>query len=94
VLDAGDRRVYDVVADNSSRILEFIECMHGGAAYVLWANITDLLDDPFGPGSERLCHETAQKAASEWIELDRTSQAEIDTYFKRWNSREPWSFDS
>lgn len=81
VLDPGDRRVYDIVVDNSNPFHEFFDCVHGGAAYVLWENITDLLSDPFGPGSEQLCHEIGQKAASEWMKLDRTSQAAIDASF-------------
>lgn len=94
VLDPGDQRVYDIVVNNSNRFHEFFDCVHGGAAYVLWANVTDLLSDPFGPGSEWLCHEIGQKAASEWMELDRTSQDAIDAYFQRWSSREPWNLDS
>lgn len=94
VLDPGDQRVYDIVIGMSNRFHDFFDLKHGGDAYVLWANITDLLGYPLGPASERLCQEIGQKAASEWMELDRTSQDAIDAYFRRWSSAELWSHDS
>ena len=33
VLDPGDRRVYDIIVDNSNRFHEFFDCVHGGARH-------------------------------------------------------------
>lgn len=67
----------------SSDVLE--KATHGGEAYVLWADISDLFDDPRGPHSEALCNEFALRAATDWATVDSDSREAVESYFERWN---------
>lgn len=42
------------------------DSVFGGSAYQMWAEISDLLDDPKGPESHRMCEAAASYVASEW----------------------------
>jgi hypothetical protein len=58
---------------------------HGGAAYLLWANLTDINDDPRIVGDRALCEERLRMAAAEWLELDLARSEVIECYFRRWH---------
>jgi hypothetical protein len=60
---------------------------HEGDAYVLWAEISDLLDAPGGPESPELCRSVAEKAASTWDSVDQSDPEQVAAYFTRWDSR-------
>lgn len=50
VLHREGRRTYDVVMAGAEQFIdEFIDCSHGGGAYCLWMDVSDLYDDPRGP---------------------------------------------
>ena len=59
------------------------------SAYVIWAEISDLLDAPGGPESEELCEYLAGDFARRWlalpgrgeIENQEASMAEFDSAF-------------
>jgi hypothetical protein len=61
---------------------------YAGEAYVLWAMMTDLVDDQtvYGPGSESLCERYARAAAADWVSIDPSNDAAVDAYFERWRS--------
>jgi hypothetical protein len=52
--------------------------------------ISDLYDNPAGPASEEACEEIGRKAAAEWLSVDKSSPDEIDKFFARWQTPEPW----
>jgi hypothetical protein len=60
---------------------------HAGNAYVLWAEISDLVDAPGGPESPELCRSVAQKAALAWDSVDQTNPERLADYFARWSPR-------
>lgn len=91
VLNRGARRTYDIVMGGAGQFTdEYFDCVHGGAAYRLWMEISDLADDPRGPLSERMADEIGRKAALEWLAIDQSSSLEVDAYFVRWGSPGPW----
>ncbi len=91
VLNRGERRTYDVVMDGAGQFIdEYFGCVHGGAAYRLWMEIGDLVDDPKGPLSEERTDEIGWMVASEWLAIDPASPFAVDAYFARWESPEPW----
>ncbi len=91
VLNRGARSTYDIVVEGAGQFSdEYIDCVHGGAAYSVWMEISDLTDDPQGPLSEELTDEIGRKAASEWLAVDHDSPSAIEAYFARWESSEPW----
>ena len=49
----------------------------------LWACISDLQDNPRGPGSEAFCQLVAERAASDWLSLEQSPATQAD-YFDRW----------
>ncbi|MDQ0102687.1 hypothetical protein J2T10_002340 [Paenarthrobacter nicotinovorans] len=69
---------------------ELLGSSHDGGAYSLWMEISDLYDSPAGPGSEEACEEIGRKAATEWLSVDKSSPDEIDKFFARWQTPEPW----
>jgi hypothetical protein len=56
---------------------------HGGAAYILWAEITDIADH-WQIANRALCEERSRMAAAEWLELDLARPEAIERYFRRW----------
>jgi hypothetical protein len=52
--------------------------------------ISDLYDDPTGPASEEACEEIGRKAATEWLSVDQSSTDQINKFFARWRTPEPW----
>lgn len=94
VLQPG-RRTYDIINEGVNQFIDKLaDCSHGGTAYVLWMEISDLYDDPRGPLLEELCEEIGRKAAAEWLSVDQTSQEAIDEFFARWRTPEPWQTPS
>lgn len=91
VLQPKGRRTYDIVMEDTNQFIdEFIDCSHGGGAYVLWMEISDLYDDPRGPMSEELCEKVGRRAAAEWMSVDQSSPEEVSLFFARWHTPEPW----
>lgn len=79
-------RPYDVAVDAMGELGDLlVEEQHAGVAYTLWAEISDLYDDPRGPSSEDLCDRTARAAAEDWRGIDQSSAEAVDAYFERWN---------
>jgi hypothetical protein len=61
---------------------------HAGAAYVLWMEISDLVDAPDGPQSPELCRTVAERAAAAWDSVDQSDPARLADYFTRWRPRD------
>lgn len=87
-IQSTDARPYDVAIDAMGELGGLlVEEQRAGVAYLLWAEISDLYDDPRGPGSEALCDRTARAAALDWRGIDPTSSHEIATYFEQWDPK-------
>lgn len=85
ILTAG-ARPYDVAIDAMGELGGLlVEEQHAGVAYTLWAEISDLYDDPRGPSSEDLCNQVARAACQAWEAIDQMSADAVDAYFERWN---------
>lgn len=56
---------------------------HGGVAYALWAELTDIASHP-EIADRALCEERSRMAAAEWLELDLARPGVIERYFQRW----------
>ena len=82
---AGDR-AYDVWLDAGGPLSELIcKAHHDGAAYVLWASVSDLLDSPWGPLSESACNQMAAAVAEDWLSVDTGTPESVAAYFERWD---------
>lgn len=94
VLHPAGRRIYDLVMEEAQHFIgRFVDCSHGGGAFALWMQVSDLYDDPRGPQSEAACEEVGRKAAREWLALDQSRQEAVDGYFARWQSPGPWDVE-
>jgi len=60
------------------------ETSDAGRAYIIWAEITDLLDSPWGPESEEVCERHARAFASDWMQVDTAIARSVDSFFDRW----------
>jgi hypothetical protein len=65
---------------------------HVGDAYVLWMEVSDLVDAPGGPNSPELCRKVAESAAAAWGSVDQSNPAQVADYFTNWSPRygEDW----
>lgn len=82
---AGERP-YDVCNDATGRLSDLIGMAHhDGAAYVLWARISDLVDHPSGPQSEFACNDMARAVSGDWLRVDSRSAESVAAYFERWD---------
>ena len=82
-----DRDVYEIVGLVVNEIIDTPDIeteQHLGAAYVLWIEITDLYDSPFGPNSLELSAQVARTAATDWTRVNHTDESAIARFFKRW----------
>lgn len=61
---------------------------HAGDAYVLWMEISDLVDAPDGPQSPELCKKVAEGAAAAWNSVDQSDPARVAEYFTSWRPRD------
>lgn len=61
---------------------------HAGDAYVLWMEISDLVDAPAGPQSPELCRKVAEGAAAAWDSVDQSDPARVADYFRDWSPRD------
>lgn len=86
ILASGTDRIYSVLMAAGVRFSDLMQSRHGPAAYRVWMNISDLVDDPRGPRSEEKALFVATQAAREWQTLDTRSQEEVDAYFARWSA--------
>lgn len=79
-------RAYDVCIEACAQMLDVVtKADHGGAAYNLWAEISDLLDAPSGPQSEAACSTMAEAVAMDWLAIDAESVEAVAAYFERWD---------
>ncbi|WP_231745636.1 hypothetical protein [Arthrobacter sp. EpRS71] len=91
VLQADTGQIYDLVMDQAQQFIgELRGGSHAGGAYNLWMEVSDFYDDPRGPMSEEACEKIGRKAATEWLAVDQTSTEEVDKFFARWQTPEPW----
>ncbi|MCP1413678.1 hypothetical protein [Paenarthrobacter sp. A20] len=91
VLTPQGERTYDIAMDSAGQfITDFFNCDHGGAAYAIWMEVSDYLDDPRGPMTEQACEEVGRKVATEWLAVDQSSPESISDFFTRWRSPTPW----
>jgi len=91
VLQPASGRTYDLTMDNAGQFIsEFFDCSHGGAAYAIWMEVSDYLDDPQGPMTEEACEQVGRKVATEWLSVDQSSSDAVSTFFARWRSPGPW----
>ncbi len=82
---AAGRRAYDVCIEASGRFSGLIgRAHHDGVAYVLWAEVGDLLDSPRGPQSESACSDMAAAVAEDWLSINTESSESVSSYFERW----------
>jgi hypothetical protein len=82
---AGER-AYDVCVDTTGALVALLGKAHNdGTAYVLWAEIGDLVDSPRGPQSESACNGMAAAAAADWLSVEIQSPEAVASYFDRWN---------
>ena len=85
---AGDQRPYEVamrLLGDLGPVLQ--EADYAGAASYEWGCLTDGIDGPprYARGlTEAEIEELMRQAASEWLKLEPT-QANLETYFERWN---------
>lgn len=86
VLAPGDERIYWVVVEGPGTFLD-LDIRHAGSAYLLWASIGDLMDSPWGPGSEHACNWMARKVAADWLLTDHASYGAIEDFFESWSSQ-------
>jgi len=56
---------------------------HGGGAYLLWAELTDVADHPRTAGP-RWCDALTRLAAGEWLAVDTEDDDAVAGYFDRW----------
>jgi hypothetical protein len=83
-ISAGDR-AYEVCTDAMGALVDLIgKAHHDGAAYLLWAEISDLFDSPWGPRSESACSAFAAAASADWLSVARSPEA-VASYFERWH---------
>ena len=79
-------RAYDVAKHAMGALVHLLaHARHGGAAYKLWASISDLFDDPRGPASEEICDVYADAVAVDWLSVDTSSREAVAAYFKKWD---------
>ncbi|MDR6989112.1 hypothetical protein J2Y66_003627 [Paenarthrobacter nitroguajacolicus] len=91
VLQADTGQIYDLVMDRAQQFVgELRGGSHDGGAYNLWMEVSDFYDDPRGPMSEEACEKVGRKAATEWLAVDQASTEEVDKFFARWRTPEPW----
>jgi len=83
----GTERAYVVAIDTMGDLAHLdrgAESQSSWAAYILWAQISDLLDDPRGPQSEELCNEIATAFSRQWLALeDRETESKQDAFMTR-----------
>jgi hypothetical protein len=91
VVDGGDD-VYDYLRGCSGLFIAdtvtLFAATHAGAAYLLWANISDLDDHYLGPQSEDAMLERAVEATVDWLSVNTKSERQIRAYYARWNKRQ------
>jgi hypothetical protein len=90
--DADAYRVSLEVTSEIAYLPEFGVQPHAVDAYVLWVEVSDLLDAPGGPESPELCRSVAETAAAAWDRVDQSDPRQVDNYFTRWGPRhgEDW----
>ena len=91
---AGERS-YDVCIEACGALTNadmFGKADHDGAAYILWAEISDLYDSPSGPRSEAACDAMALAGATDWLAIDAESVGPVSSFFQRWEPAEGTSW--
>ncbi len=83
VVATPDNAYWLAIEGNGALMPVVLTARHGGAAYVLWASLSDIQDDPRGPQDDALCVRQTTLAASEWLASDNSPDA-VDAYFERW----------
>ncbi|WP_275003113.1 MafI family immunity protein [Promicromonospora iranensis] len=58
---------------------------HADAAYILWAELTDIDDAP-RVSAPKLAAELTRLAAREWLDVDTADRNSVSAYFLRWAS--------
>lgn len=81
---AGDRAI-DVCRDLGAFADLIGKAHNDGAAYILWAEMGDLFDSPWGPQSEKACNDMAAAASADWLAVDTQSPQAVTSYFERWD---------
>jgi hypothetical protein len=89
---AGDERTYDLCMDAGGALMAadlVLDASHGGAAYCLWMDASDIYDAPRRPDvalleRERQLQDHARSFAADWVTLDPTSTAAVAAFFARW----------
>ena len=71
----------DAMGDIAREVIDTAD--HGGQAYVLWAELTDINDAP-RIANRALCEERSRMAAAEWLQVDLARPEAIERYFRRW----------
>ncbi|MGW6132369.1 hypothetical protein ACWFNE_20275 [Cellulomonas sp. NPDC055163] len=90
-----DARTYDLCLDACGILTDtdlVVDATHGGAAYCLWGEASDLYDDPRRPdfgdtGRTRQLEEHARRFARDWLDLDPADRRAVAEFFERWASR-------
>lgn len=67
---------------------------YGTQAYILWAEISDLPDDPRPRDPIEVCNLFAEAVAADWLSIDSSSADAVHMFFERWDPKKGSSFGS
>ncbi|MGW2091467.1 MafI family immunity protein [Promicromonospora sukumoe] len=56
---------------------------HGGVAYAVWAELTDVASSPW-TGAHAWCVALTELASRDWLSIDMADVAAVARYFERW----------
>jgi hypothetical protein len=71
----------DAMGEIARSVIDTAE--HGGGAYLLWAELTDVADHPRVAGPQ-WCVALTRLAAGEWLDVDTGDDDAVAGYFDRW----------
>lgn len=84
-------RSYDVCIEAASTLVRSdlaVQATHGGSAYILWIQASDIYDTPEGnlTGEERTgrLDTYADQFSRDWLDIDADDDLAVADYFRRW----------
>lgn len=78
---------YDIGMDTLGDVYRLVPATatHADAAYIFWAELTDIDDAP-RVSAPKLAAELTRLAAREWLDVDTADRNSVSAYFLRWAS--------
>ena len=90
-IEAGINRSHEVCHEAGDALANsdpLLEATHGGTAYRLWMDASDIYDAPRHDVSEaaarRKLDEHTRALAGDWMSIDMSSSDAVSDYFSRW----------